>query len=92
MGVVQKPLCLKLGIFTIVWKSLFSTFSFRISPYSFSMKLVRSWSPYSNQYVFQEMDLEFFLRRGAPPMTTYLTGEETKFKSEKPRRGPMTRQ
>ena len=57
------------------------------------MKLVRSWSLYSNQYVLQEMDPDFFLRRGASPMMTYLTGEETNFESEKSRRRrPMTRQ
>ena len=57
------------------------------------MKLVHSWFPYSNQYVLQEVDSEFFLRKGALLMMTYLTGEESNFKSEKPRRRrPMTRQ
>ena len=45
MGVVQKPLCRRLDVFIIVLKSLSSTSSFRISPCSFSMKLVRSWFP-----------------------------------------------
>ena len=41
------------------------------------MKLVHSWFPYSNQYVLQEVDSEFFLRKGALLMMKYLTGEET---------------